>query len=117
MTVQDFFYKGDVRIISIPKRELSPASIYPELIGRIGRVIRMSGNKVGIMMDSMRKPQTDKVARGPGTGESMAVRDFIQGLPDHPGAFFVIWARNSNTLNVFHIYVYVHRCAALRYIL
>ena len=43
MTVQDFFYKGDVRIISIPKRELSPASIYPEFIGRIGRVIRMSG--------------------------------------------------------------------------
>ena len=31
------------------------------------------------MMDSMRKPQTDEVARGPGTGESMAVRDFIQG--------------------------------------
>lgn len=29
------------------------------------------------MMDSMRKPQTDKVARCPGTGESMAVRDFI----------------------------------------
>lgn len=28
-------------------------------------------------MDSMRKPQTDEVARGPGTGESMAVRDFI----------------------------------------
>ena len=40
------------------------------------------------MMDSMRKPQTDEVARGPGTGESMAVRDFIQGTPDHPGAFF-----------------------------
>lgn len=33
------------------------------------------------MMDSMRKPQTDEVARGPGTGESMAVRDFIQGTP------------------------------------
>ena len=29
----------------------------------------------------MRKPQTDEVARGPGTGESMAVRDFIQGTP------------------------------------
>lgn len=52
MTVQDFIYKGNVRIISIPKRELSPASIYPELIGRIGRVIRMSGNKVGIMIDN-----------------------------------------------------------------
>lgn len=33
------------------------------------------------MMDSMRKPQTDEVARGPGTGESMAVRDSIQGTP------------------------------------
>ena len=51
MTVQDFIYKGNVRIISIPKRELSPASIYPELIGRIGRVIRMSGNKVGIIIE------------------------------------------------------------------
>ena len=50
MTVQDFIYKGNVRIISIQKRELSPASIYPELIDRIGRVIRMSGNKVGIMI-------------------------------------------------------------------
>lgn len=69
------------------------------------------------MMDSMHKPQTDEVARGPGTGESMAVRDFIQGTPGLSGAFFVIWARNSNTLNVFHIYVYVHRCAVLRYIL
>lgn len=35
------------------------------------------GNDELYMMDSMRKPQTDKVARGPGTGESMAVRDFI----------------------------------------
>lgn len=33
------------------------------------------------MMDSMRKPQTDEVARDPGTGESMAVRDSIQGTP------------------------------------
>ena len=30
------------------------------------------------MIVSMRKPQTDTVVRGPGTGESMAVRDFNQ---------------------------------------
>lgn len=28
------------------------------------------------MIIPMRKPQTDKVARGPGTGESMAVGDY-----------------------------------------
>lgn len=41
------------------------------------------------MMDSMHKPQTDEVARGPGTGESMAVRDFIQGTPGLSGAFLL----------------------------
>lgn len=50
MTVQDFFYKGDVRIVSTPKRELSPVSVYPGLIGKIGKVTRISGNKVGIMV-------------------------------------------------------------------
>lgn len=51
MTVQDFFYKGDVRIVSIPKRELSPVSVYPGLIGKIGKVTRISGNKIGITID------------------------------------------------------------------
>lgn len=50
MTVQDLLYKGDVKIISVPKRELSPVSVYPGLIGKIGKVVRISGNKVGIMV-------------------------------------------------------------------
>lgn len=29
-----------------------------------------------MMIIPVRKPQTDKVARGPGTGESMAVGDY-----------------------------------------
>lgn len=52
MTVQDFFYKGDVKIISVPKRDLSPVSVYPGLIGKIGKVVRISGNKIGIMVDN-----------------------------------------------------------------
>ena len=52
MQMQDFLYKGNVRIISIPKRELSPASMYPELIGKIGKVARISGNKIGIIIDN-----------------------------------------------------------------
>lgn len=69
------------------------------------------------MMDSMRKPQTDEVARVREPVKAWLSETSYRGLPDNPGAFFVIWARNSNTLNVFHIYVYVHRCAVLRYIL
>jgi len=30
------------------------------------------------MIIPVRKPQTDKVARGPGTGESMAVGDYMK---------------------------------------
>lgn len=51
MQMQDLLYKGDVKIISVPKRKLSPVSVYPELIGKIGKVVRISGNKVGITID------------------------------------------------------------------
>lgn len=36
--IEDLLYKGKVKIISLPKRQLSPESEYPELIGLEGKL-------------------------------------------------------------------------------
>lgn len=51
MDIKDFIYRGKVKIISLPRRELSPESEYPSLIGLEGQIIRISGNRVGILID------------------------------------------------------------------
>ena len=48
ITFEDFIYKGKVKIISTPKRELSIESEYPNLVGLEGRIARISGNKIGV---------------------------------------------------------------------
>ncbi len=50
--IEDLLYKGKVKIISLPKRHLSPESEYPELIGLEGKIARISGNKVGVLIDN-----------------------------------------------------------------
>ena len=50
--VEDLLYKGKVKIISLPKRQLSPESEYPELIGLEGKIARISGNRVGVLIDN-----------------------------------------------------------------
>ena len=52
ITVEDFIYKGKVKIISTPERELSIESEYPNLIGLEGRIVRISGNKIGVFVDN-----------------------------------------------------------------
>ena len=52
ITVEDFIYKGKLKIISTPKRELSIESEYPNLVGLEGRISRISGNKIGIIIDN-----------------------------------------------------------------
>ena len=42
---------------------------------KVQKTVRIC-NCCGAMIIPVRKPQTDKVARGPGTGESMAVGDY-----------------------------------------
>lgn len=52
MTIQDIIYDGEVKITALPKRELSPTSEYPSLVGCKGRIVRISGNKVGIEINN-----------------------------------------------------------------
>lgn len=57
--IDEFLYKGKVRIISLPKRELSPGSEYPKLIGLKGKIIRISGNRLGISIDGKINENSD----------------------------------------------------------
>lgn len=50
--IEDLLYKGKVKIISLPKRKLSSESEYPKLIGLEGKIARISGNKVGVVIDN-----------------------------------------------------------------
>lgn len=63
------------------------------------------------MMDSMRKPQTDEVARGPGTGESMAVRDFIQGTSGSSGSLLCYLGQE---FQYFERFSYLRLCSSVR---
>lgn len=49
--IEQFIYSGKVKIISLPKRQLSPGSEYPELIGLEEKIAAISGNSVEIIID------------------------------------------------------------------
>ena len=57
--IEDLLYKGKVKIISLPKRQLSPESEYPELIGLEGKIARISGNRVGVIIDRKTNKNSD----------------------------------------------------------
>lgn len=59
LKIEDLLYKGKVKIISLPKRQLSPESEYPELIGLEGKVVRISGNRVGVQIDNKSNEHSD----------------------------------------------------------
>lgn len=61
------------------------------------------------------KPQTDEVARGSGNRE-YGRRRLREKLPNFSGVSFFRAGNSSNRVNAFHICVYVHPCAVLRYI-
>lgn len=50
--LEDLLYKGKVKIIGTPNRELSPMSEYPSLIGLEGKIVRISGGKIGVLIDN-----------------------------------------------------------------
>lgn len=52
LKIENLLYKGKVKIISLPKRQLSSESEYPELLGLEGKVARVSGNRVGVIVDN-----------------------------------------------------------------
>ena len=45
-TIEDFIYTGNVKIIALPQREISDESVYPEVVGKTGKVVRISGEKI-----------------------------------------------------------------------
>jgi len=45
------FYEGKIKVVSLPNREFSPESEYPELIGLTGNIMSIHGSKVGISID------------------------------------------------------------------
>lgn len=49
--IEDLFYKEKIKVITLPRRQLSSDSEYPELIGLEGRITRISGNRVGVKVD------------------------------------------------------------------
>ncbi len=49
---KEFIYQGKVKIVSLPQRKLSPESEYPELIGMEGKIVAISGNRLGIAIDN-----------------------------------------------------------------
>lgn len=59
LRIEDLLYKGKVKIISLPKRQLSPESEYPELIGLEGKIARISGNRVGVLIDNKNNQHSD----------------------------------------------------------
>ena len=59
LKIEDLLYKGKVKIISLPKRQLSPESEYLELIGLEGKVVRISGNRVGVQIDDKSNEHSD----------------------------------------------------------
>lgn len=50
--IEQFIYSGKIKIISLPKRQLSFESEYPELIGLEGKIASISGNRVGVIVDN-----------------------------------------------------------------
>lgn len=59
LKIEDLLYKGKVKIVSLPKRQLSPESEYPELVGLEGTVVRISGNRVGVLIDNKANQHSD----------------------------------------------------------
>lgn len=57
--IEDLIIKRKVKIISLPKRQLSSESEYPELIGLEGNVVRISGNRVGVQIDNKNNKYSD----------------------------------------------------------
>ena len=55
-TIEDFIYTGNVKIIALPQREISDESVYPEVVGKTGKVVRISGEKVGVLIDGKDNP-------------------------------------------------------------
>ena len=55
-TIEDFIYTGNVKIIALPQREISDESVYPEAVGKTGKVVRISGEKVGVLIDGKENP-------------------------------------------------------------
>lgn len=51
--IEQFIYSGKIKIISLPKRQLSFESEYPELIGLEGKIASISGNRVGVIVDAV----------------------------------------------------------------
>lgn len=49
--IERFIYSGKIKIICLPKRQLSSESEYPELVGLEGKIAAISGNSVGIIVD------------------------------------------------------------------
>ena len=49
--IEQFIYPGKIKIICLPKRQLSSESEYPELVGLEGKIAAISGNSVGIIID------------------------------------------------------------------
>ena len=58
-TIEDFIYTGNVKIIALPQREISDESVYPEVVGKTGKVVRISGEKVGVLIDGKENPTVD----------------------------------------------------------
>lgn len=50
--IEQFIYQGKIKIICLPKRQLSTESEYPTLIGLEGKIAGISGNRVGIIIDN-----------------------------------------------------------------
>lgn len=55
-TIEDFIYTGNVKIIALPQREISDESVYPEVVGKTGKVVRISGEKIGVLIDGKENP-------------------------------------------------------------
>ena len=55
-TIEDFIYTGNVKIIALPQREISDESVYSEVVGKTGKVVRISGEKVGVLIDGKENP-------------------------------------------------------------
>lgn len=63
-TIEDFIYTGNVKIIALPQREISDESVYPEVVGKTGKVVRISGEKIGVLIDGKKILTVDMDASG-----------------------------------------------------
>lgn len=50
--IEQFIFQGKVKIIALPKRQLSTESEYPTLVGLEGKIASISGNRVGVIIDN-----------------------------------------------------------------